>query len=238
ARPFPPPRRPDTPSPHPAPACRGTAGSGAGPPRSGSFLYELHQVRRQRGLHLTSYHHAVPFFLDDELLTCLALVGVRVVAARMSTAALGPLQRGTRGRLRNDQEGSDVDRRMPAGIVLAAPTDSDLPSSSFQPLELGERGFETALVADDAGVALHDGLERRLHGERILAAFMLERGEGIPHRRFHIGVGNRRGCPALGRGVQPGPAPEDPQVAPRIPAPPVGPVHAAPDLARRVETRN
>src|SRR5439155_17271264 len=163
APPSPPPRRPDTPSARPAAACRGTPGSGAVPPRSGSFLNELHQVRRQRRLRLASYHHAVPFFFDDDLLTCLALVGVRVVAAGMSAAALSPLQRGTRGRLRNDQEGSEVDRRVPAGIVLAAPGDPDVLSTSFQLLELGERGFEAALVPNDAGMPLHHRLQRRLH---------------------------------------------------------------------------
>src|SRR5947199_10636662 len=80
APPSPPRRRPDTPSARPAAACRGTPGSGAVPPRSGSFLNELHHVRRQRRLHLASYHHAVPFIFDDDLLTCMALVGVRVVA--------------------------------------------------------------------------------------------------------------------------------------------------------------
>src|SRR5207249_5063719 len=89
APPSPPPRRPDTPSARPAAACRGIPGSGAVPPWSGSFLNELDQVRRQRRLRFASYHHALPFFLDDDLLTCLALVGVRVVAAGMSAAAFG-----------------------------------------------------------------------------------------------------------------------------------------------------
>src|SRR5205823_10446676 len=105
---------------------------------------------------LPIYQHAVPFFFDDELLARLALVGVRIIAAGVSTPALGPLQRGARGRLRNDEQGAQVHRRVPARIVLAAPGDPDLPRTSFQLLELGERGFEAALVADDARVALHD----------------------------------------------------------------------------------
>src|SRR5213596_2333884 len=74
-----------------------TAASGADLSRSGPFLDELHQVRRQRRLRLASYQHTVPFRLYDDLLARLALVGVRIIAAGMGTAALVPLQRGARG---------------------------------------------------------------------------------------------------------------------------------------------
>src|SRR5256884_3190694 len=181
ALPFPPPRRPDTPSARHAPACRGTAASGAAQPRSAPFFNELHQLRRERRLRLASYDHARPFLLNDDLLAFLTLVGVRIIAPGVRTPALGPLQRGARGRFRYNQEGAQVDRRVPAGIVLAAPGDPRFPSASFQVLELGQRGLEAALVADDPGVALHDGLERGLHGKRILPVRVLEGRERGAH---------------------------------------------------------
>src|SRR2546429_7891412 len=79
ALPFPPPRRPDTPSARHAPACRGTAASGAAQPRSAPFFNELHQVRRERRLRLASFAHAVPFLLNDGLLGDLEPVGVRLI---------------------------------------------------------------------------------------------------------------------------------------------------------------
>src|SRR5436853_6899975 len=165
ALPFPPPRRPERPSARHAPACRGTAPSGAAQPRSARFFDELHQVRRERRLRLASYDHAVPCLLNDDLLAYLTLVGVGIIAPGVRTPALGPLQRGARGRFRYNQEGAQVDRRVPAGIVLAAPGDPRFPSASFQVLELGQRGPEAALVADAPGVSMHDGLERGLHGK-------------------------------------------------------------------------
>src|SRR5438128_823327 len=94
ALPFPPPRRPDTPSARHAPACRGTAASGAAQPRSAPFFNELHQVRRERRLRLASYDHAVPFLLNDDLLAYLTLVGVRIIAPGVrSPAAYSPARR-------------------------------------------------------------------------------------------------------------------------------------------------
>src|SRR5207245_8920603 len=73
ALPFPPPRRPDTPSARHAPACRGTAASGAAQPRSAPFFDALHQVRRERRLRLASSAHAAPFLLNDHPLASLTL---------------------------------------------------------------------------------------------------------------------------------------------------------------------
>src|SRR5437660_12048250 len=77
--PFPPPRRPDTPSARDAPACRGTAASGAPHPRSAPSVNDLHPVGRARRLRLASYDHAGPFVLNDALLAYLTLVGVRML---------------------------------------------------------------------------------------------------------------------------------------------------------------
>src|SRR5438876_8329929 len=132
ALPFPPPRRPDTPSARHAPACRGTAASGAAQPRSAPFFNELHQVRRERRLRLASYDHAVPFLLNDDLLAYLTLVGVRIIAPGVRTPALGPLQRGARGRFRYNQEGAQVDRRVQPGLYSRLPVIPDFRARPFK----------------------------------------------------------------------------------------------------------
>src|SRR2546423_15330371 len=80
ALPFPPPRRPDTPSARHAPACRGTAASPPAQPRTAPFFNELHQVRRERRPPLTSTDPPVPFLLMTDLLANLPSVVVRVFA--------------------------------------------------------------------------------------------------------------------------------------------------------------
>src|SRR2546428_6197968 len=68
------------------------------------FLNECHEVRGDRWLRLAPHRHAVPFFLNHDLLARLALIGVGIVAARVGAAALGPLECRPRGRLGDDEE--------------------------------------------------------------------------------------------------------------------------------------
>src|SRR6266705_2648225 len=93
------------------------------------FLNECHEFRGDRGLLLAPHCHAVPFFLNHDLLARLSLVGVGIVAARVAAPALGALERGARGRLGDHQERAQVDRRVPAGIVFAAARDPHLAGS-------------------------------------------------------------------------------------------------------------
>src|SRR4029077_16176519 len=70
------------------------------------------------------------------------LVGVRVLDARVRAAALAPLERGARHRLAHREEVLQVDRRVPAGIVLAVPFDADPGGARPELVELGERRLE------------------------------------------------------------------------------------------------
>src|SRR2546425_7208878 len=199
------------------------------------FLNECHQIRRERRLRLAPHRHAVPFFLNDDLLARLALIGIGIVAARVRAAALGPLECRAGGRLGDDEQRAQVDRGVPAGIVFAAPEDPHFPHARLELLELGERGLQACLVAHNSRVALHDGLERRLHRKRILAV-ALEGVERLTHRLLDLVIRYRRRRAAPGRRVLAGPASEDEQVAERVAAEAVGAVHAAADFARRGET--
>src|SRR6201988_1485053 len=101
---------------------------------------------------------------------------------------------------------------MPAGIVFAAAGDAHGPCASLELVELGERGLETGLVADDPGVALHHGLKRGLHGEWVLA-IALERHQRLAHGTLDLRVRNLRRClPNPGRGVLPPPATKPPKI--------------------------
>src|SRR6185312_440333 len=92
-----------------------------------------------------------------------------MVAAGMAAAALGALERRARRGFGDDEQRAQVDRRMPTGIVLAAPGDADRASACLELLELRQRGLEPGLVANDPGVALHHRLQRRLARERVFA---------------------------------------------------------------------
>src|SRR3989442_15478492 len=182
------------------------------------FLNECHKVRRNGRLRLAPYRHAAPFLLDHDLLACLLLVGVGIVAARVAAPALGPLEGRARGRLGDDEQGVQVDGGVPAGVVFAAAGHPHLPRPPFELLELGERVFETGLVADDPRVALHDRLQCRLHRERILAVAR-ERLERLAHRLLDFGLRDRGGGVApFPYPVLTGAAPEDEQIAQGIAA--------------------
>src|SRR5438034_2514927 len=132
------------------------------------FLNEGHQIRWNRRLGLAPDDHAVPFFLNGDLFPSLPLVGVGIVAACMRTATFGALQRRPGAGLGDHEERAQVDRRVPARIVLAAARHPNLAGAGLELLELGQRVLQTALVSDDAGVSLHDCLYCRLHGKGIL----------------------------------------------------------------------
>src|SRR2546423_5034796 len=134
-----------------------------------AFLNECHEIRRDRRLSLAPHRHAAPILFDHDLLARLVLVRVGIVAPRMSTPTLGPLQTGPRGRLRHGEQRTEVDGGVPAGIVFAASGHADFARARLELLQLGERVLEAGLVTDDPGVALHHSLERRLHGIWILA---------------------------------------------------------------------
>src|SRR2546425_1496373 len=133
------------------------------------FLNECHKVRRNGRLRLAPYRHAAPFLLDHDLLACLLLVGVGIVAARVAAAALGPLAGGAGGRLGDDEQRVQVDRGVPAGVVLSAAGNPHLPRPRLELLEVVERGLQACLVTDDPRVPLHHVLQRGLHRERVLA---------------------------------------------------------------------
>src|SRR6266545_4842718 len=96
------------------------------------FLNECHQLGGDRRLRLAPHCHAVPFFLNHDLLARLFLVRVGIVAARVAPPALRALQRRPRRRLGDRQERPQVDRGMPAGIVFAAARDPHLAGSGLE----------------------------------------------------------------------------------------------------------
>src|SRR5262245_53867444 len=130
----------------------------------------------------------------------------------MTAAAFGALEGRARGRFGDNEQRLEVDRRMPPRIVLATAGHADFARAALELLETLECTFEAALVADDAGVALHDGLERRLHGIRVLAV-ALERRERVARRGLDLRGGDGRRGAALRRRVLPRAPPEHQQVA-------------------------
>src|SRR3989442_15996292 len=113
----------------------------------------------------------------------------------MRAAALGALERCPRACLRDDQQRTQVDRGVPAGIVLAAPRYSHFARPRLELLELTERSLEPTLIANDSRMTLHHDLQRRLHRERILAV-ALERLQRLPHRLLDLGIRDRQRCAA------------------------------------------
>src|SRR5437016_5387544 len=158
-----------------APACRGIGARDVVRTRSGPFLDEFREISRDRWLRLTSYGHARAFLLYHNLLARLAFIRIGIIAPGMGAAALGSLQCGACRRLGHDQQRPQVDRRMPPRVVLATARNSGLECADLQLVELGQRGLETQPIADDAGVALHNRLQCRLHGKGVFAALALER---------------------------------------------------------------
>src|SRR2546425_6459113 len=173
-----------------APGCRGTGARDVARTRSGPFLDESREISRDRWLRFTLHGHARAFLPYHNLLACLALIGIGIIAPRMGATALGSLQCGACRGFGHDYQRPQVDRRMPPRVVLATARNSGLERADLQLVEFGERGLETQPIADDAGVALHDRLQCRLYGKGILAPLLgaLERSQCFLHRAVHLGV--------------------------------------------------
>src|SRR5262245_1588475 len=152
----------------------------------------------------------------------------------MTAAAFGALERRARGRFGHNEQRLEIDRRVPPRIVLATAGHADFARAALELLETLERALEAGLVADDAGIALHDRLEGRLDGVRVLAV-TLERRERFARRGLDLPVRYLRCGAALRRRVLSRAPSEHQQVAERIAAKPVRAVHAAADFARGVE---
>ena len=75
---------------------------------------------------------------------------------------------------------------MPPRVVLVTARNSGLERADLQLIELGKRGLETQSIADDAGVALHDRLQCRLHGKGVLAFCAVEWCKRLLHRDVNL----------------------------------------------------
>src|SRR5712692_10203594 len=189
------------------------------------FLDELHEIGGKLGLRLPADRHPISLWMQHDLAALLLRIRVGVIAARVTAAALRALERGAHRHLRHGQERPQVERRVPARIVLPAARDPHVPRALLEPLELCERLFKARAVTDDPRLALHHVLQRRLYRERVLPVGVLEGGE----RRLHEGVGHRTGNRRGGGpaaplrefgGMQPSPSPEHEQVGEGVPSQP------------------
>ena len=111
---------------------------------------------------------------------------VRVVVAEVAAAALAPLDRRARDRLRDGQQVVQVERRVPAGVVLAMAADADAARRARAAGRDLERALHLGLVPHDADEVLHHLLQRVLHLVRALALTCrarTARAPGAPPRR-------------------------------------------------------
>src|SRR5438105_12690256 len=233
-------RRLHTPSTRRARACRGITARDVARTRSAPFLNDFREIGGDRWLALMADGHARAFLPNHDLFPCLAFIRLGIIAPGVRAAALGSLQRRARRGLGHDQQGAQIDGRVPAGVVFATARHFGLECTNLQLVELGERGLESQLIADNARMTLHDRLQCRLYGERILTPGPLEGSQGPLHRDVNFGLGDMGWRSPFGRlgGVQAGAPAEYEQIAQRIATEPVGAVHAATDLARGKQTRD
>ena len=157
----------------------------------------------------------------------------------MPAPGLLPGEGRLRDALADDQHVAQVDRQVPARVVLPVPLDLHVPGPLLEPLDLLERPLELGRGPDDPDQVVHRLLQVGLDGVGVLPTLHLERREGTPLRRLHVplrdrgpGVAQRVG---VRRGALAGTAAEHQEVGQRVPAEPVGAVHAAGALAHGVE---
>ena len=136
----------------------------------------------------------------------------RVVVAGVAAARLGPLQRGPRHALGDDEHVAQVEREVPAGVELPAALDADLRHPAAQVLQRQQRLLDLLGLADDADQVVHRLLQVGLDRVRVLAALQVERRQrrllgrghvrlvhGRPGRRRASGRTRRRRCRPAGR---------------------------------------
>ena len=164
-----------------------------------------------------------------------------IVLAGLGAAALLPLQGRSGDALGHREKGIEVERQMPAGVVLPVPLDPHPPGPLPQHGQLVERLGELVLGADDADHRLHAFLEILLDGVGVLGAGRLEGLKRRPDQLLDLARVHSRGRrgPARVLGcAPPGPLAEHQQVGQRVAAQTVGPVHATRDLARGEQARH
>ena len=166
---------------------------------------------------------------------------VGVVLAKVPAAALLPLEGRGGDRLGAGEQAGQIERRVPAGVVLAVADAGDLRRARLQPLDPLDRLPDVGLVAHDADVVLHQVLQLVLN---LVGRLGVTGGRGpLERRQRHPlgGVDRRRvdvGGAALARelgGVLTGPLAEHQQVRQRVSAQAIGAVQASGALARREE---
>src|SRR2546425_136642 len=119
------------------------------------FLDEPGEVGGKVGLRFPADRHPVSVAPHDDLSALLLRVRLGVIGARVAAATLRALERRAGGHLRNGEQGAQVERRVPAGVVLPAAPDPHVSRALAEPSELGERLLESRAVADDPRLALH-----------------------------------------------------------------------------------
>ena len=166
---------------------------------------------------------------------------VGIVLAEVAAAAFLPLDGRARDRLGHRQQVPQVDRRVPAGVILAVAFDADARLPLVERRDLHERVLHLGLEADDAHQVLHRLLEILLHLVGILAlAAALERHERVLDGLLRRAIVDARlpGLARVLRRVFAGALAEDDQIRERVAAETVGAVDARRALARREQSRD
>jgi hypothetical protein len=102
----------------------------------------------------------------------------------VTAAALAALDRRARNRFRDRQQVVQIERGVPARVVLAMPADADPARSITQRPEALERAPHLGLVPHDADQVLHHLLQRVLHLVRALGLAAAREGLQGPPRGF------------------------------------------------------
>ena len=165
-----------------------------------------------------------------------------MVDPAVGAAALGPLPGAAGDRLGDDQQVPQLEDEVPARVVGPPPLTAMFAQRARSVGEPVERLVEVGLDPEDADEPLHRVLQLALERVRVLAVGPLERRRRARAPRRRSASGRDTGASASSAASRPppraGPGAEHEQVRQRVAAQPVRAVHAAGDLARRVQARH
>src|ERR1700733_14683280 len=114
--------------------------------------------------------HLLALVADDDVVLTPVAVERREVEPAVGAAALLAHERGTRHSPGDNQHVAKVAAEMPAGVVDGgARRGKDLGDTPVELVELIQDRGQSRLVAKDAGVVLHRGLQLGVESIRILA---------------------------------------------------------------------
>ena len=138
-------------------------------PYSSAALHNLFQLRRHLRQRLARHAEFPSFALPhDAVHLAPFLVVVREIFARVAAAAFRPLERRLRHRFADVEHVLQIERQVPARIVLNVAADFGLGRPRPQLGDLVERRSQIFVRAHDADQALHRGPQIFVNRVRIL----------------------------------------------------------------------